>query len=87
VRAVSIPLRRPVVSRVGQFDRWPLVPVDLMTEEGVTGQSYLEPYLEHAIRSIAPAIRRLAEARKGGAVAPLDDFRAGRASLNLPRTG
>lgn len=83
VRAVSVPLRRPVVSRVGQFDRWPIVLVDLTTEEGVTGRSYLEPYLQHVMRSIAPAVRTLVEARKGRAVAPLDDFRAGRASLNL----
>jgi mandelate racemase len=83
VRTVSVPLKRPVVSKVGQFNRWPLIIVDLMTEEGVTGQSYLEPYLEHAMGSIAPAIRMLADTRKGHAIAPLDGFRAGRAALNL----
>jgi mandelate racemase len=44
--AVSIPLRRPVVSKVGLFDRWPLVLIDLHTEEGIVGRSYLDPYLE-----------------------------------------
>jgi mandelate racemase len=48
LRPVSIPLRRPVVSKVGRFDRWPLVVIDLHTEEGIVGRSYLEPYLERS---------------------------------------
>jgi len=46
LRSVSIPLKRPIVSKVGRFDRWPLVLIDLHTEEGIVGRSYLEPYLE-----------------------------------------
>ncbi len=38
LRSVSIPLKRPVVSKVVLFDRWPLVLVDLHTEEGIVGQ-------------------------------------------------
>ena len=65
IRAVSLPLKRPVVSKVGRFDRWPLVLIDLHTEEGIIGCSYLEPYLERSVRYLVPAIRDLAEARKG----------------------
>ena len=83
IRCVSIPMQRPVVSNVGRFDRWPLVLIDLQTEEGIVGRSYLEPYLERSVRYLVPAIRDLAEARKGRPIAPLDDFRAGRAGLNL----
>src|SRR5271169_2279708 len=83
LRSVSIPLKRPVVSKVGLFDRWPLVLIDLHTEEGVVGRSYLEPYLERSMRYLLPAIRDLAEVRKGRPIAPLDDFRTGRAGLNL----
>ena len=83
IRCVSIPMKRPVVSKVGRFDRWPLVLIDLQTEEGIVGRSYLEPYLERSVRYLVPAIRDLAEARKGRPIAPLDDFRAGRAGLNL----
>jgi mandelate racemase len=83
IRAVSIPLKRPVVSRVGRFDRWPLVLIDLQTEEGMVGRSYLEPYLERSVGYIVPVISDLAEARKGRPIAPLDDFRTGRAGLNL----
>jgi mandelate racemase len=83
VRAVSVPLRRPVVSKVGRFDEWPLILIDLHTEEGVTGRSYLEPYLRNAPRYVVPAIRDLAAARQGKPVRPLDDFQQGRKSLNL----
>jgi len=83
VRPVVVPLRRPVVSRVGSFDEWPLILIDLHTEEGITGRSYLAPYLKNAARYLVPAIRDLADARKGQPVAPMDDFAAGLRALNL----
>jgi mandelate racemase len=83
VRTVSVPLRRPVVSKVGRFDEWPLILIDLQTKEGVTGRSYLEPYLRAAPRYIVPAIRDLAAARTGQPVRPLEDFQQGRKALNL----
>lgn len=83
VRTVSVPLRRPVVSKVGRFDEWPLILIDLRTREGVVGRSYLEPYLRNAPRYIVPAIRDLAAARAGQPVRPLEDFQQGRKALNL----
>jgi mandelate racemase len=50
VRAVSIPLRRPIVAKVGQFDEWPFILIDVKTKEGIIGRSYLEPYLRNAVR-------------------------------------
>jgi mandelate racemase len=38
--SVSISLKRPVVSKVGRFDRWPLVLIDLHSEEDIVGRSY-----------------------------------------------
>jgi len=83
VRAVLVPLKRKVVSRVGFFDRWPLILIDLQTKEGIVGRSYLEPYLQASPRYIMPAISDLVEARKGKPLAPMADFQAGRKSLNL----
>jgi len=83
VRSVSVPLKRKIVSRVGFFDRWPMILIDLQTREGVVGRSYLEPYLHKSPRYIMPAIIDLVEDRKGKAVAPLTDFQAARKSLNL----
>jgi len=82
-RTVSVPLRRPVVSKVGLFREWPLILIDLYTNEGVVGRSYLEPYLKHACRYIAPAIEDLVAAQIGKPLAPLDSFLANRRSLNL----
>ncbi|MEO7244618.1 MAG: enolase C-terminal domain-like protein [Rubrivivax sp.] len=83
VRPVLVPLARPIVSKVGLFDEWPLILIDLHTQEGVVGRAYLEPYLKQAVRYVGPAIQDLAQARKGQPVRPLDDFVAGRKSLGL----
>ena len=61
VRAVSIPMRRPIVSKVGRYPEWPFILIDVKTKEGIIGRSYLEPYLKDAIRYIGPAILDLAE--------------------------
>ena len=82
-RPVMVPLKRPVVSRVGLFRDWPLILIDLYTNEGVVGHSYLEPYLKQAVRYIVPAIEDLAQAAKGLPLAPFDAYRRGLGSLHL----
>src|SRR5262249_36162565 len=57
--------------------------IDLYTNEGVVGRSYLEPYLKQAVRYIIPAIQDLAEAAKGQPLAPCDTYRRGIGSLHL----
>src|SRR3954454_16237310 len=83
VRAVNVPLRRPVVSKVGLFNDWPLILIDLHTKEGVVGRSYLEPYLKNAAASIVPVLYDLAAAQAGKPIAPLADFQSMRRGLNL----
>jgi len=78
LRPVLVPLRRPIVSKVGLFDQWPMILIELATEQGIVGRSYLEPYLKHAARYIVPAIHDLAEQRKGHAIRPIEDFQNGR---------
>lgn len=82
-RAVLIPLKRPVVARVGQFTEWPVILIDLETEEGITGTSYLEPYLANSVRYIIPAINDLISARQGASLAPAADFHIHRKMLSL----
>ena len=77
VRPVLLPLRRPVVSKVGLFDQWPVLLIDLQTEEGIVGRSYLEPYLRQSARYIVPVIHDLAAARRGQPIRPVDDFQKG----------
>jgi mandelate racemase len=82
-RPVVVPLKRPIVSKVGLFRDWPLILIDLYTNEGVIGRSYLEPYLKQSARYIVPAIEDLAEAAKGQPLAPFDAYRRAVASLHL----
>lgn len=83
VRPALVPLRRPVVSKVGLFDKWPIILIDLHTEEGIVGRSYLEPYLKHSARALAALIRELATARAGRQIRPVEDFQNARKALNL----
>jgi mandelate racemase len=83
VRPVLVPLARPVIARVGAFTEWPLILIDLATEEGITGRSYLAPYIAKSARYLVPAIHDLVSEMKGQPVAPVDMFQAARKSLNL----
>jgi mandelate racemase len=78
-----VPLKRPIVAKVGLYQDWPLILIDLYTNEGVVGHSYLEPYIRQSARDIVPAIEDLAEAAKGQPVAPFDAHRRGIGSLHL----
>lgn len=82
-RPVVVPLRRPIVSKVGLFHDWPLILIDLYTEEGIVGHSYLEPYLASAARVVVPLIDELGAAAKGRPVAPFDAYRRSTGSLHL----
>jgi mandelate racemase len=82
-RPVLVPLRRPIVSRVGLFEAWPMILVDLETNEGIVGRSYLEPYLKNAARYVVPIIEDLAQAMTGQRVAPFDAYRQNVGALHL----
>ena len=83
LQPVLIPLKRPIVSKVGSFSEWPVVAITLRTNEGVTGCSYLEPYLAHSMKYIVSIMSDLAANKKGKRIAPLSDFQAERKSLSL----
>ena len=83
VRAVLLPMKRPIVAKVGTYPEWPFILIDVKTKEGVVGHSYLEPYLKKAVRYIGPAIEDMAEAFKGRQLAPLDLYRDAIDTLHL----
>jgi mandelate racemase len=82
-RAILLPLRRPIISKVGRFDAWPMILLDVYTREGVIGRSYLEPYLKDALGSIIALIQTLGATHIGKPIAPLDVFQSSRRSQNL----
>ena len=72
-------LKRPVVALI----EWPLILIDLHTEEGVIGRGYLEPYLRKSMRYLIPALHDLGEMLKGRRVAPIEFYEACRKSLHF----
>lgn len=83
VRAVSVPLRRPLVAKVGEYSHWPLILIDIRTREGVVGHGYLEPYLQRSAKPLARMIEDVAETLKGRPLAPLDVYRDTMKMLHL----
>ena len=71
------------MARIATITDWPLVLIDLVTEEGVTGRSYLEPYVVNSMRYLVPALEDLGRMLKGRRVAPIELFDAARKSLHF----
>src|SRR5689334_21423994 len=82
-RPVVLKLKRPVVARIGTITGWPLIVIDLYTEEGVVGRSYLEPYTVKTMRYLIPALRDLGDVVKGRLIAPTELYTAARKSLHF----
>lgn len=72
VRAVNVPMRLPLQTSGGRIDIAPLALIDLETEEGVTGTTYLFCYTPHALKPVVQLLQNLAPLLKGDRVAPLD---------------
>ena len=85
LRVLSVPLRRPIVSNpsVGKYTEWPFILVDLLTNEGITGRSYLEPYVLKSAEYILPAIQAIAEAIASKPLSPVDCFKTAVQTLHL----
>src|SRR5271170_1173271 len=82
-RPVVLKLKRPVVARIATFAEWPLILIDLYTDEGVIGHSYLEPYIRRSMRYLIPVLHDLGETLKGRRLAPIEFYEAARKSLHL----
>jgi mandelate racemase len=82
-RPVVLKLRRPVIARIATLTDWPLILIDLETEEGVVGRSYLEPYIARAMRYLVPALHDLGTMLKGRRIAPVELSDAARKSLHF----
>jgi mandelate racemase len=82
-RPVMLKLKRPVVARIATITDWPLILIDLHTEEGVVGRSYLEPYAVKTMKYLIPTLHDFGEMLKGRKVAPLELYEAARRSLHF----
>jgi mandelate racemase len=72
VRAVNVPMRLPLQTSGGTISIAPLVLIDLGTEEGVKGTTYLFCYTPLALKPVTELLADLASLIKGDPVAPVD---------------
>jgi mandelate racemase len=76
-------LKRPVIARIATITDWPLILIDLFTNEGVVGRSYLEPYTVKAMKYLVPALHDLGDMLKGRELAPVELYELARKSLHF----
>jgi mandelate racemase len=82
-RPVVLKLKRPVVARIATIAAWPLILIDLQTEEGIVGRSYLEPYVPKAMRYLVPALEDFGTMLSGKPVNPLTLYELASKSLHF----
>ena len=71
-RAVAAPVKRPLQTASGTVSAAALILIDLRTDEGIVGRSYLFSPGKPHLPAIAALVEAMAEMLKGDAVAPLD---------------
>ena len=69
-RAVNVPMQLPLQTSGGTISTAPLVLLDLLTEEGVTGSCYLFCFTPLALKPVAQLLGNLSDLIRGDGVAP-----------------
>jgi mandelate racemase len=82
-RPVLLKLKRPLMARIGSISEWPVILIDLHTEEGIIGKSYLEPYLVHSMKYLVAALHDFNALLKGHQISPMEMHNLARKSLHL----
>lgn len=82
-RAVSAPMKRPLATSTGALTASSLLLVDLHTDDGMVGRSYLFGIGAHNLKPIAALVEAMAEMLRGDAVAPFDIEKKLRARYTL----
>ena len=71
-RAVSAPIKRPLATSAGTVSSAALLLIDLQTDEGITGRTYLFGIGKHNLPPIAKLVEAMAEMVKGDELSPFD---------------
>ncbi len=74
-RPVTAPLVRPLRTASGSIEVSPLILLDVMTEEGITGQSYLFGYTPLTLKPLISLIEQIKPELIGKAVVPVERMR------------
>ena len=70
---VLAPLPRPVRTASGTIDRFPLVLIDVTTDEGAQGRAYAQVYLPELLSALERCVASLADMLMGLPLAPRDN--------------
>ena len=82
-RAVAVPMRRPLQTSTGAVTVAPLLLVDMTTDGGIVGRSYLFSISQQHLKPLAALVAAMAEMVQGDAVAPFELERKLRAKYTL----
>ena len=72
VRAVAAPMKRPLATSVATLTASALLLIDLETDAGITGRSYLFALAKHHLPPLAELVKAMAAMVEGDEVAPFD---------------
>src|SRR3954451_21078198 len=82
-RAVVTPISRPVKNAFGIIESAPLVLIDVETDQGLTGRSYIFAYTELTLKPLVHLIEEIGRDLVGKALAPFDLMAAMDAKFRL----
>src|SRR5882757_6509406 len=71
-RAVIAPISRPVRNAFGVIEAAPLVLIDIETDQGITGRSYIFAYAKLTLAPLVHLIEQIGRDLAGRAIAPFD---------------
>jgi mandelate racemase len=82
-RAVIAPISRPVKNAFGIIEAAPLVLIDVETDQGITGRSYIFAYAKLTLAPLVHLIEQIGRDLTGRAIAPFDLMAAMDAKFRL----
>jgi mandelate racemase len=82
-RAVVAPIARPVKNAFGVIEAAPLVLIDVETDQGVTGRSYIFAYAPLTLKPLVLLIEQIGRDLTGKPIAPFDQMAAMDAKFRL----
>ena len=82
-RAVDVPISRPVKNAFGVIRSAPLVLIDVETDQGITGRSYIFGYARLALKPLVDLIGEIGADLTGETIAPFDLMAAMDAKFRL----
>jgi mandelate racemase len=72
VRAVGVPLKRPLATSTGAITTAPLLLIDLQTDAGIVGRSYLFGIGRQYLKPLAALVEAMAEMLQGDPLLPFE---------------